>query len=295
MLRKCSFAVNLLVFFIATFSMADDEAITFKATSLGGGLHVIQGEGGFTGGNILLSVGEDGVVIIDGSMPPFLEKLQATVKSVADAPIDFLINTHIHQDHTGNNVALHALGAHIVGHKNLRERLRMTDVEGDKGKHPISPKALPVITLEHELTFHLNGDEARIIHLPSAHTDGDLIVHFPKANVIHTGDILFSGLYPYIDLDNGGSVKGYIEAQKTIYAMANKDTILVPGHGPVATIKEMKNSIKMLEEAYKTVQQWKGKGKSEDEVVAANPLKKFDKEWSWGFVNTEKMTRTLYQ
>lgn len=295
MLRKFRFAVGVLIGFISVFSMADDDTITFKATSLAKGLYVIQGEGGFVGGNIMLSVGEDGVVIIDDGLPPFFDKLQATVTSVTQAPIDFLVNTHIHQDHTGNNVALREMGVHIVGHKKLRERLRTLEIDGEDGKKQISPKALPVITFEDELTFHLNGDEARVIHFPNAHTDGDAIVFFPAANVIHTGDILFSGLYPYIDLANGGSVKGYIAAQQAIYAMADKDTIVVPGHGPVSTRAELKSATKMLEDAYKAVQKLKEKGKSEEEVVTTNPLKKFDKEWSWGFINTEKMTRTLYQ
>ncbi|TVZ40458.1 glyoxylase-like metal-dependent hydrolase (beta-lactamase superfamily II) [Alteromonadaceae bacterium 2753L.S.0a.02] len=275
-------------------AFADDE-ITFKSTEVGKGIYMLEGVGGFAGGNIALSVGEDGVVMIDDSMPPLLDNLKTAISTVTQRPITFLINTHLHQDHTGNNVSFGEDGTHIIGHEKLRERLKETEIEGPEGKMPVPKKGLPVITFEKEITFYLNGEKARVFHLESAHTDGDAVIYFEKSDVLHTGDILFNGLFPFIDLENGGSVQGYIAAQQKLYELANDKTVIIPGHGPVATKADLKAEFEMLEDAMKRVAKLKKKGMSEDEVVAKNPLKKYDEDWSWGFINTEKMTRTVYQ
>lgn len=292
-MRRLSFLFLISLFAFCQSASADEAR--FVASKVKDGLYVLQGEGGFTGGNIAISVGDDGVIMIDDSMPPFLDKLKAAVKEVAGKPVDFLINTHVHGDHTGNNAAFGSDGAHIIAHKNLRERLRSMTHDTPDGKKPTPPAALPVITFSSEITFHLNGGEAQVFHVARAHTDGDAVIHFVDLNVIHTGDALFNGLFPFIDLDNGGSVSGYIAAQKRIYELAKDDTVIIPGHGPLAKREDLKASFSMLEDARSLVRALIEKGKSEDEVVKMNPLQKYHDKWNWGFITTEKMTRTLYK
>lgn len=271
------------------------EEVRFATTQVKEGLYVLQGEGGFTGGNIAISIGDDGVVMIDDGLSPFLDKLKAAIKELTSAQVDFLINTHIHGDHTGNNASFGDAGAHIVAHKNLRERFKTMQHDTPEGKKPTPPSALPVITFSSEISFYLNGSETRVFHVAKAHTDGDAVIHFIDLNVIHTGDALFNGLFPFIDLESGGSVSGYIDAQKRIYELAKDDTVIIPGHGPIAKRADLKTSFTMLEDARSLVRDLVAKGKSEEDIVKLNPLKKYHDKWNWGFITTEKMTRTLYK
>ncbi len=263
----------------------------FVSKKIADGLYVLQGEGGFTGGNIAISVGEDGVVMIDDSMPPFLDKLKKAIADIAGKPVDFLINTHVHGDHTGNNAAFGKGSTHIVAHKNLRERLKTMKID-DK---PTPASALPVITFDSEINFHLNAGEIQVRHVAHAHTDGDAVIYFKDLNVLHTGDVLFNGLFPYVDLDNGGTVNGYIAAQKNLYEHTDAQTIVIPGHGPIGTREDLKASYTMLEEIQALVKKLVDEGKSEDEIVELNPLKAYHDKWNWGFITTERMTRTLYK
>jgi cyclase len=279
----------------ATLSSASfaDDGITLKTTELSPNVFMLEGVGGFTGGNILLTVGDDGVVMIDDGLPPFLGLVQKSVQALTDKKIDYLINTHVHGDHTGNNVSFGENKTHIVAHQNMRHQMVTTGVPGGKG--PAPKAALPVITFSDQMAFHLNGASAQLLHVAHAHTDGDTVVYFAKENIIHTGDVLFNGMFPFIDLDSGGSVNGYLAAQKTVYKMANDSTKVVPGHGPLATKADLKVAIDMLEDSIARVQKLIKKGLSEDEIVAKNPLKQYHDKWNWGFITTEKMTRTLYQ
>lgn len=259
----------------------------FETTEIVPGIYMMMGVGGFTGGNIGISVGEDGVVMIDDSMPPFLDKLQYAIADITDRPVDFLINTHYHGDHTGNNAAMSDLGVHLVGHDQLRARLA-DDAETEPG-------ALPVITFATEMTFHLNGQTARLIHTPAAHTDGDALIHFIEANVIHAGDTFFHRLFPYIDLDAGGSVAGYIAAQEMILRRCDDETKIIPGHGPLASQADLARDLAMLKHARDLVAALVAADHSEDAIVAANPLADYHDDYNWGFITTERMTRTLVQ
>lgn len=271
-------------------AMSEKPEISFAATKINDAIVMLSGVGGFAGGNMALLMGNDGVVLIDNSMPPMLDKLNASIAKVTqNKNVDFLINTHIHGDHIGNNGAMKKLGARIIAHKNLREGLiKKLDDKTTK-------EDLPIITLSGDMSFHLNGEEAHVIHSEKAHTDGDLFIHFENANVIHTGDILFNGLFPYIDLENGGSIEGYIAAQHKILSLSNKDTIIIPGHGPLANIDDLKASVMMLESAKDSIQALVKAGKTEDQIVSLKPLGKYHEKWNWGFITTEKMTRQLYQ
>ncbi|NVJ61256.1 MAG: MBL fold metallo-hydrolase [Gammaproteobacteria bacterium] len=291
--KQCLVALTLF----ASLASADDhkDKIKFKAEEVKPGIYMLMGVGGFTGGNIGLSIGEDGVVMIDDAMPSSLQILQDAIKDVTKNPIDFLINTHVHGDHTGNNVVMSEGGAHIVAHENLREHM-LTKGISMGGKTVDAPKAmLPVVTFETSMSFHLNNEDAKLMHLPRAHTDGDAIIHFKQANVVHTGDVFFNGMFPFIDLNSGGSVKGYLAAQKAVLNMTDDNTKIIPGHGPLATKVDLAKSVSMLEDSIMLVKKAMKGNKSEDDVVKMNPLKKYHDDWNWGFITTERMTRQLYK
>lgn len=284
---------------IASLSViAEDESKPspeFSTLEVTPGIYMLSGIGGFVGGNVGLSIGEDGVIMIDDAMPPFLQKMKNAIKSVTDKPVDYLINTHVHGDHTGNNAAMGADGAIIVAHENLRLHMLDKGVQTQNGMQPAPKTALPVITFSHTMSFHLNGDDAEIFHVENAHTNADAVIKFKNANVIHTGDTFFNGLFPFIDIKNGGSVDGYIAAQKKILTQSNKQTKIIPGHGPLATMDDLRKAVNMLIDARKIISYQIEKGQSEDDVVKVNPLKKYHKKWNWGFITTEKMTRQVYK
>ena len=273
---------------IATVASAQDAEITFKSTEIEPGIYMVEAKGGFGGGNMAVLVGDGHVAMIDDGLPPLAEDLLAHVTATAGGPIDFLVNTHVHGDHAGGNAHFAANGTVVFAHDNIRKRL-LEDPSAAGG-----PGGLPVVTFDDGVTFHLGRIEARVIHMPKAHTDGDAVIHFPGANVIHTGDILFHSIFPYVDLGNGGTVDGYIAAQKKIWSMADDDTQIIPGHGTLTSKAGMKADIDMLVEGQALVKAMVDEGMSEDEVVAADPLAKFE-SFSWNFINAERMTRTIYQ
>ena len=283
-MKKLAFLPLLL----ASLAQAQDAEITFHSTEIEPGIFMVEARGGFGGGNMAVLVGEDHVAMIDDSMPPFAEDLLTHVTETAGGPIDFMVNTHVHGDHTGGNAHFADSGTVVFAHENIRKRL-LEDPSGAGG-----PGGLPVITFGDGVTFHLGTIEARVKHVPMAHTDGDAAIHFPGANVIHTGDVLFHGIFPYIDLDNGGTVDGYIAGQQAIWSMADDATKIIPGHGQLTDKAGMKADIDMLIDAKALVKDMVDEGKSVDEVLEANPLAKYD-AFSWGFINTERMTRTLFR
>lgn len=280
---------------ITTAAEPAKEGPDFSSTEVSPGIYMLMGVGGFTGGNIGLSVGDDGVVMIDDSMPPLLGKMKAAIKRITKSPVDFLINTHVHGDHTGNNKNMGNDGTRIIAHENLRINMLTKGLKTKDGYQPMPKAALPVITFSHAISFHLNGEDLRVFHVENAHTDGDAVIHYQNANVIHTGDTLFNGMFPYIDIDNGGSVDGYITAQKKILNISNEQTKIIPGHGPLADRKQLKQAVEMLIDAKKLINALIKKDKTEDEVVTANPLEKYHAKWNWQFITTEKMTRQVYK
>ena len=273
---------------LAPVALAQDTEITFTSAEIAPRIFMVEAVGGFGGGNMAVLVGDDHVAMIDDGLPPLAESLIAHVTETAGRPIDFMINTHVHGDHTGGNAHFAANGTVVFAHDNIRKRL-LIDSRGAGG-----PEGLPVVTFGDGVTFHLGDIQARVIHLPHAHTDGDAIVYFPKANVIHTGDILFHAIFPFIDLDSGGTVEGFIAAQKQIWALADDDTQIIPGHGSLTDRAGLKSDIDMLVESRELVKALIDKGMGVDDIVAANPLARFD-SFNWGFITSERMTRTLYR
>lgn len=272
----------------AATAFAQDIATEIATTEAAPGVYMLNGANGFSS-NMGLLVGDDRVVLIDDGMAPITADLVATVAELANRPIDFIVNTHVHGDHVGSNATLAENGAVIFAHKNIRKRLvEAPDPAGGAG-------GLPVVTFADGVNFHVNGQDAHVRHIAKAHTDGDAVVHLHGSNVIVAGDLHFNYLFPFIDLDSGGSVRGFIAGQRRIIKMADEDTVIIPGHGPIANRDDLQASVDMLVDAEARVEALVLEGKTEEEVLAANPLADYHEAWNWGFITTERMTSTLYR
>lgn len=294
-MRLKSLFVLLAVLLFAPLAIAQGDGVTFQSTELAPGIYMIEGVGGFGGGNIGVLTGDDGVVLVDDSFPPFTERLLKAVDEVAGGPVDFVVNTHVHGDHTGSNAVLGEKGAHIVAHDNVRHRL-VTDGMPAGGGETVEapPEALPVLTFADAVTFHLNGQESYVFHVSAAHTDGDAIIHFQGADVIHMGDVFFHKVFPFIDIDSGGSVDGYIAAQEKVLAMIGDNTKIIPGHGPLAARADLEASIAMLKDARAKIGAMMKDGKSVEEILEASPLADYESQ-SWSFITTERMVRQVHR
>jgi len=286
-MQKTSLIIVLLI--LAFASHAQEFATSVKSSEVVPGIYLVEGADGFAGGNITLLVGDDQVVLIDDGVEPIGPTLIASVAEIAGRPVDFVINTHVHGDHVGSNAAYANAGAVVVAHDNIRKRLEI-DPSGAGGAD-----GLPHITFSDEVTFHAGGQSAIVFHIAAAHTDGDAAIQFPEVNVIHAADLHFNYLFPYIDLDNGGSVAGFIAGQRRIIELADDNTIIIPGHGPLAGKADLQVAVDMLVDAEARVKKLVDQGMTQDEVLAANPLAMYHDTWNWGFITTERMTSTLYQ
>ncbi len=262
----------------------DFSKVEIKTTNLAEGVYMLEG----AGGNIGLSVGADGVFLIDDQFAPLNKKILAAISAVTDKPVEFVLNTHYHGDHTGGNEPLGKSGAHIVAHDNVRARLA-------NAKPATSVAALPVITFSDTTTFHWNNQEIYIFHPENAHTDGDAIVYFRNLNVVHMGDAMFSGRYPYIDIAAGGTLDGYIASLESVAAMIDDNVKVIPGHGPLSSMADIERSITMLKDVRTRIAALIDEGFDEDAAVAADPLADLNEEWAWQFITAEKMVRTAYK
>jgi glyoxylase-like metal-dependent hydrolase (beta-lactamase superfamily II) len=238
------------------------------------------------GGNIGLSVGPDAVFMIDDQYAPLTPKIEAAIKAITPKPVTFLVNTHWHGDHTGGNTNMAKLGAIIVAQDNVRKRMSSEQfLDFMRSKVDASPKeALPVVTFSQTMNFHLNGDDIAVFHVPAAHTDGDAIIHFKKANIVHMGDTFFNGFYPFIDYSSGGTPDGFIAAAERVIAISDDKTRIIPGHGPLATKADLLAYRDMLVGTIGKIKAMVKQGKSLDEIVAAKPTADFDERWGKGFV-----------
>jgi cyclase len=268
----------------------DPTKVTLKTTPVAAGLSMIEGANGFAGGNVAVSVGDDGVFIVDDEIEPMTAKLKAALGALSKKPVRFVVNTHWHMDHTGNNPAMAAAGAVIIAQENVRKRLSV-DAVLHMGANEMKikaqpPAALPVITFADDVTLHVNGDDVHVIHVAPAHTDGDAIVQFTKANVIHTGDTVTSS-YPIVDVDSGGQFEGFIAAADKILSLANDQTKIIPGHGPLMTKADLTAYRQMLIDVRDKVGKLIAGKKSTDEIKAAKPLADLDAKWGQGFVKAD--------
>ncbi len=269
---------TFLAVFIAFAQQRDWSTVEIKVIHVAKNVYMLQGEGG----NIGVSVGDDGLLIVDDQFAPLAPKIEAALKQLHPGKLKFLLNTHHHGDHTGGN-AYFGREAHIIAHENVRKRLANSPKE-----------ALPVITFDESLHIHFNGEEIRLTHLPHGHTDGDSMIYFTGANVIHMGDQFFSGRFPNIDLGGGGDVRGYIRNVEHVLTNLPPEVKLIPGHGPLSTAKELKELHEMLVATSGIVEKQIAAGKSLGEIKAAGLPEKW-KSWSAPAINTERWIEMLYR
>ena len=269
------------------------EDVELRVEHLRGGLFALFGRGG----NIGVSVGEDGVFLVDDQFAPLTDRIVAAVADIHPGPIRFVINTHWHFDHTGGNENLGNAGAVIVAHDNVRVRMSQDSfIEAfNREVKAAPPAALPVVTFSDKASLHLNGEEARIHHVPNAHTDGDGIVHFTGTNVVHMGDVFFNDRYPFIDVGSGGSLDGMIAAVAMVLAMTDDDTIIIPGHGPVTDKAGLREYHRMLSHTRDRVAALIAEGRDLDAVVAAKPMAAFEAAWGQGDDWTTSYVGFAYQ
>jgi cyclase len=267
------------------------DAVQIETIPVSGNVYMLVG----AGGNVGVSIGEDGTFIIDDQFAPMTDKINAAIAAITPNPVRFVINTHWHGDHTGGNENMGSGGALIVAHNNVYQRMSTEQFrEANNTTTPASPKAaLPVVTFAEDVTFHLNGDAIRGIHVARAHTDGDVIIHFPGANVIHMGDTFFAGRFPFVDLGSGGSVDGVISAANRALSISNDETKIIPGHGPLSTPADLRAYLEMLTRMRAAVMLLVAEGKTLEEVQAAKPAADYE-SWGAGFITAERFVETLY-
>ena len=268
------------------------DTVQITRQRLADGVYMLQG----AGGNIGVSVGTDGVFVIDDQFAPLTEKIKAAVRGLSSAPIRFVINTHWHGDHTGGNENLGRDGALIIAQDNVRRRMSVEQFNATFNRRtpPASVAALPVVTFTDGVTFYLNGDTIQVLHVKAAHTDGDAIVHFRKANVIHAGDTFFNGFYPVIDVSTGGSLDGMVAAADTILNLANDQTRIIPGHGAVGGRAELKAFRDMLATVRVRLARAKIQGLTAEQAVNANLLADLDSTWGKGFLTPAQFVAIAY-
>jgi cyclase len=274
-------------------AQAGEDTTRIQVVPVAGSVSMLVGRGG----NIGVAVGEDAVFLVDDQFAPLTRKIIDAVRTITDKPIKFLLNTHWHGDHTGGNENFGKAGVVIVAHDNVRQRMSVEQFLARFNQRvPPSPRAaLPVITFAQMVTFHINDDDIHAIHVANAHTDGDVVVHWSKSNVMHLGDTYFNGGYPFIDLGSGGSIDGVIAAVTTALGYANDGTKIIPGHGPLASRADLAAYRDMLVGTRAAVARLVKEGKSSEQAVAAKPLAQWDGKWGNGFIKSDVMVATLHE
>ncbi|MCC6234486.1 MAG: MBL fold metallo-hydrolase [Verrucomicrobiales bacterium] len=269
-----------LSFGLAASAQQDFAGVVVKSQPVAGAVHMLEG----AGGNVGVSAGPDGLLIVDNQFAPLAERIEKALSEIDKGTLKFVLNTHWHGDHTGGNAHFGAK-APVVAHANVRKRL------ADKSGTPAS--ALPVLTYDESMAVHFNGEEIRLIHLGRGHTDGDTVVHFTKSGVAHLGDLFFNQRFPYVDLGSGGDVEGLLKNIEAILALLPAETRLIPGHGSVATRADLETYRTMIVETVTLVKKAIADGKSVDQVKAAGMPERW-KDWGSGFINTSRWLEISY-
>ena len=271
------------------------DAVQIRAQSLGGGIYMLTGQGG----NIGLSVGDDGVFIVDDQFAPLTDKILAVIADITSESVRFVFNTHWHGDHTCGNENLGWAGALIVAHENVRQRMSMDQVLERIGRPAAESPAVaegswPVVTFTEEVTFHLNGDELHAFHVENAHTDGDAIVHFKRANVVHMGDTFFRDRFPFIDTATGGSIDGIIAAAGAALALMDAETQVIPGHGALSNrenLREYRDALKTMRDAVADLME---QGRSLAQIIAARPIRVQAEAWGQNEAAEASFVETIH-
>jgi len=296
-------ALILMIQLIAIFcwcSFADahnhdkDKGFDIKVTDLGNSIFELRTD---RSGNVAVLIGEDGVFMVDTQMEHLVELIDGAQKKISDnRDVNLILNTHFHRDHVRGNAYFKRRGAIIMAHPNVRRYLEDPVAIRSLGRKPPSftPQYHPTINVTEYTSFKMNGQSIELYHTPNAHTNSDLFVVFKEGNIIHGGDLIFNRRFPFIDIDNGGSVAGYIAGIKKIIEVANEETKIISGHGPIATLGDLEASVAMLSETHKLIKALVDKGLSLEDIMALNPLNSHTEKWSWAFITTERMVTTHY-
>ncbi len=264
------------------------DDVVIKPHHVAGNIHMLEG----SGGNIGVSAGEDGILIVDDQFKPLAGKIRAALEGIRKGPLRFVLNTHYHGDHVGSNEVF-GREATIIAHDNVRKRLS-TRWESSRGpREPLPKEAWPVITFDRSVSIHFNGERIEVLHVPTGHTDGDSIIFFTGSNVVHMGDQMFSGLFPFVDIEGGGSLKGYTDNVAAVIARVPPDVKIIPGHGPISTVEDLKAFHRMLTETAAMVEK-KIRAGTSLETLKAEGLPGYE-TWSWQFISTERWIDTLYR
>ena len=271
-------------------AQTDFSKVEMKATKVAGNVYMLEG----AGGNIGVSVGPDGILIVDDQFAPLADKIRAALKGLNQGRLRFILNTHWHGDHTGSN-AQFGPEATIIAHDNVRKRLSSEQkIPFFKSTVPASPKeALPVITFDSSLSVHFNGEDIRAIHYPQGHTDGDSVIFFTTSNVVHLGDDFFAGRFPFVDVDNGGNVVGLTKNIGEIITKIPAGAKLIPGHGPLSTIDDLKLYHRMLLETTDVVRTKVAAGKTVEQIKSEGLADEW-KSWGTGFIKTDQWIELIH-
>jgi len=288
--------IGMVACFSACLGFAQDRdfsKVQIKVSKVAGTVYMLEG----AGGNIGASVGDDGIVVVDDQYAPLADKIQAALKGITDKPVRFIINTHYHEDHTGGNEFFQKQ-APIIAQDNVRKRLESGGQAGNGGSLHFEAKAqpkdaLPIITFDHDVTVHLNGEDIRALHFPAGHTDGDSVIYFPKSNVVHMGDDFVTYGFPFIDVDGGGSIDGMIAGVEGAIAQLPADVKIIPGHGGVSNLDDVRAYLKMLKETRAAVQEALVKKMTLAEMKEKKILDPW-KKYSGEFVSEDVFLETVY-
>jgi cyclase len=287
--RWFGLAAGLALMAVPALAQQDFSKVEMKVVPVSGNIYMLQG----AGGNIGVSAGPDGILIVDDQYAPLADKIRAALKGINPGKLKFVVNTHWHGDHTGGN-ATFGPEAPVIAQENVRKRLSTgQNVTGDVVP-PAPAEALPVITFENAVSIHFNGEEIKAVHYPHGHTDGDSVIFFTKSNVVHMGDDFFLGRFPFVDLGSGGSVQGMTENVAKVLAKISADAKVIPGHGNLATVADLKAYHKMLVDTTALVQKQIKAGKTMEQAQAAGLPDQW-KEWGAGFIKTDRWIATVYE
>ncbi len=288
--RVTTLAAAWLLTAVPLAAAQDLASVEIRPTEVQPGVWMLEGQGG----NIGVSAGDEGVLIIDDQFAPLIPRIRAALERIRPGAVRFVLNTHWHGDHSGGNELLGRAGAVIVAHDAVRERLSSDQTLRGRPVPAAPAIARPVISFADGVTFHFNGEVIRVEHVPHAHTDGDAIVRFERANVLHLGDVFFAGRYPFIDLDSGGSVEGMLAAIDRGLALADEQTRIIPGHGPLSTRADLQRYRDAVAEVLRRARAARAAGTDLETWVAGDPTADLDATWGAGFVGPEAFQRTVW-
>ncbi len=285
-------AAGLLLAMVSSPAISQEEdwtKIALKVSPIAGRVVMIDGTGGFAGGNIAVLAGPDGIVLVDAMFAPLSPKVLAALQSVSAQPVKYIINTHVHGDHTDGNAVL-GKGATVIAHANTRRQLSASGPGPDDKPAPVA--AWPVITIKDGLSLHHGDEEIELTHFPQAHSDTDVVVYFKQSKVVHMGDIYLSGMFPYFS--EGGSVKGLIASIEKVLQKVPADARIIPGHGPVTGTGELRATLQMIRETSAIVEKGIRQKKTLAQMSKENVLARYDK-WAGGYLNADQYLGQLYK